>query len=898
MILRPAKLSPPLCPTSLLVRERLGIGSGSFPAVKLIVVHAPAGFGKTTLLAQWHHQLRGDGIATSWITLDEADNDPGRFLGYLVAALARMAPELGWERQSSSPGQQSACSLLGAITELIDTLANLEAPFVLFLDDFESITDPRILEAVRRLVEQLSMHHQVVIGSRRVPEIGLPRLRMRGVAIEFSTEALRFSEEETRAFLRVSRGFTLSDEEVGVLQKDTEGWIAALQLAALSLAAGQRAGPLLDALSTQSAGIAEYLTDDVLSRQSEAIRQFLLETCILDQLSAPLCDAVTGGQDSASLLERIERSNLFLTPLDGEHTRFRYHSLFAEFLRSRLLRTQGLQPAELHRRASAWYAEQGSWISAVRHAVATGDMDYAARRMEQGADETLHAGRMATIASWVDTLPADVLAAHVALEVKYVWALIFLYRYAEARSHLESLVSRSGVAGADGQSHTDDFRAMRVVLSGFTDCFEEAYATGVEALPLVSNDGPFGRGIVASTMAYATIASGRFSETTPLLDIVRESHQRANSAVGLIHHQLLTGIAELAQGRLQAALRHFTAAATAPEGMSPNSQGLVAATVYLADALYETDRIDDSEKSLLRHLEWITESGMWDFLIQSHRTLALICRVRKDWDGAHKWVDALEQLGQRRQVSRIVGSARLLRAGFALDRGDLAHAEQQLELGEQAADWQRYENWRPFANEHLMPAHVRFRMMLAKGEHSAAREGLVTLLRRAETHRQVHRALLLRVLLAKAIALSGDEAAAADVLGESFPTAAREGYCRTLLDEGEVIGRLMRRIQVVEIRRQLDGAGEACTERPVPGATQTVARKPLVDSFNVREQFSEREIQVLHLAAQGLRTQAIAERLFVSEATIKFHLHNVNCKTGAHNRVQAIAIARRLGLVD
>ncbi|MBV8158823.1 MAG: AAA family ATPase, partial [Dyella sp.] len=861
-------------------------------------VHAPAGFGKTTLLAQWHEQLRNNGVATAWITLDEADNDSARFLSYLLAALDRMAPQLKWESIRRSRSHGSMGSILGTITEVIDTLANLEAPFVLFLDDFESITDERVGEAVRRLAEQLPIQQQIVIGSRRVPEIGFARLRLRGLAIEFSTDALRFSEDETRAFLRASRGLTLSDHEVHALQRDTEGWVAALQLAALSLASGQSPAPLIDALGTCSAGIAEYLAEDVLSRQSENVRQFLLQTCILDQLSAPLCDAVTGRNDSASMLEQIERSNLFLSCLDSEHTRFRYHSLFSEFLRSRLSRTQNSQLSLLHRRASDWYAERSWWISAVRHALATKEMDYAAQRMEQGVGETLHAGRMATIAGWVDALPAEILAAHGALEVKYVWALIFLYRYAEARARLETLVSRSAMPGQGEQGYADDLKAMRVVLLGFTDHFEDAYAAGIEELPRISNDGPFGRGIVASAMAYATIASGRFAETTRFLDIVRESHLRARSGVGLIHHQLLTGMAELAQGRLQAALRHFTSASTVPEGISPNSQGLVAASVYLADALYEINQIEESEKHLLLHLEGIIESGMWDFLVQSHRTLALIHRARKDWDGAHRWVDALERLGQQRDVPRIVASARLLRACLAIDRNDLVHADQQLKVAENGADWQRYENWRPFANERLMPDYVRFHLALARGEYHAVRAGVEPLLHRAEARNQFHRALMLRVLLARAIAQSSDEPAAADILREVLPIATREGYVRTFLDEGEVVSRIMRRVQVDESRDERNHAGASAGQLSVGELPRTGAKPPHADPFNIREQFSDREIQVLHLVAQGLSNQTIAERLFLSEATIKFHLRNINNKAGAHNRVQAVAIARRLGLVD
>ncbi|MER1967135.1 LuxR C-terminal-related transcriptional regulator [Castellaniella sp. GW247-6E4] len=898
MNLRLSKLLPPLSPAALLVRNRLGIGSGLFPAAKLIVVHAPAGFGKTTLLAQWREQLQNNKTATAWITLDEADNDPARFLGYLVAALAPIVPELGQESILGSYGPDQVRSFLGIVTELIDSLANLEVPFVLFLDDFEYITDERVLEAVRRLADQLPMHQQIVIGSRRAPEVGFARLRVRGLAIEFSMGALRFSEDETREFFRTTRGLALSDHEVHILQKDTEGWVVALQLVALSLAAGQSAGSLLDALSTSSAGITDYLADDVFSRQSEDIRLFLLETCILNQLSAPLCDMVTGRQDSLFLLEQIERSNLFLMPLDSERTRFRYHSVFAEFLRGRLLRTHSLDASALHRRASAWHAEQGWWISSVRHALTTGDMDYAAQRMEQGVDETLHAGRMATIAGWIDSLPAEILRTRIALEIKYAWALIFLYRYAEAQTRLESLALRLAASDGGKQCHADDLRAMRVVLLGFTDHFEDAYTMGVEELPRISNDGPFGRAIVASAMAYATIASGRFAETTPLLDIVRESHQRTNSAVGLIHHQLLTGMAELAQGRLHAALRHFTGASIVPEGMSPNSQGPVAAAVYLADAMYETNQIGDSEKHLLCHLEGITESGMWDFLIQSHRTLTLIHRARQDWDGAHKWVDALERLGQKREVSRIVASARLLRARLAIDSGDLNYAEQQIELAEAGADWLRYEDWRPFANEHLMPSYVRCRLMLAQGEYHAAQARLKLLLRQAEAKQRSHRALLIRVLLVKATVLSGDEAAAIEILGEVVSLAMREGYRRTLLDEGEPITRILCRIHAEKILEEPRRLDEHRNQGGRPGASSIGVRVPFTDSFNIREQFSSREMQVLYLVAQGFSNQMVADRLFLSEATIKFHLRNINAKTGAKNRVQAVAIARRLGLLS
>lgn len=893
--LRLSKVAAPVRPDWTISRTHLEFDSSAFPAAKLVLLRAPAGFGKTTLLLQWYSRLQESGAAVAWLDVDEADNDPVRFMCYLILALGKVSPALASEPILAELQSRPTANPEPLVTELIDFLASQNKPFVLFIDDFECITNERVLSAVRQLAAQLPMNQQLVIASRSVPEIGFVRLRVRGQAIEFGVEALRFSEEETGAFVRDKHGLALSDAEIRMLHRGTEGWAAALHLAALSIDGRSGKGPALGNTNLCSADMTQYLAEDVLSRQPAEVNEFLLKTSILSELSAPLCDAVLGRSDSAAFLERLEKLNLFLTPLDSERSWYRYHALFADFLKSRL----GAQmAAELHRKAAVWHAGQHWWISAIHHALKAGDLAFAAGLMEKAADETLHAGRMDTVIKWVEALPADALSEHPLLEIEYIWALVFRYRYLDARERLVGLVARGKAAGPAAEFH-GDIEMIRAMMFHFADQFDECYALGTRILPGLSSEHPFGRGILTSAVAYAALTSSRYAEIQPLLDTARNIHMAAYSDAGTIYCELLAGMVELTKGHLQAALRQFDYASSLIEKADPSSSGAVIATALRSCILYEMDRIEDCEALLCDRLEQIgAASVMSDPIILAYRALAKISIIRGDWEGAFKRVDELRRVGLQQKLPRIVASAHLLTAEIALHQGNLDEAEERVGEAEALVDWRYFDEWTPFANDILFPAFVRLRLAFARKEHAKVIREIAPLVTRADALKRFNRSLALRLLWAKAIASSEDETSAARFLQESLPHALREGYRRTFLDEGEAIVRAMEKLaaetpvaEFLASIRHTNGDQQRCTPlRP--------AERHAAQVYDFQEEFSNREIQVLHLVDQGLTNRTIAERLFISEATVKFHLHNINLKTGARSRTQAIAIARRIGLLN
>src|SRR5215204_2704697 len=398
------KLRPSQARPNLVARPRLIAKLEREVGRKLTLISAPAGFGKTTLLGEWVAG-RSDERSVAWVSVDEADNDPARFLSYLVAALRSIEEEIGEGVLSSlrAPGSPPVGALTGA---LINELADIPANLAIVLDDYHLIDSDHVNGIVSFLLERLPSNVHLVIASRIDPPLPLARLRARGQITEINATDLFFTREEAVAFMKDTMGLNLSDKDVGALEERTEGWIAGLQLAALSMRDRKDIPGFVRSFSGSHRDVLDYLADEVLGRQPERVRQFLLETSIADHLSGALCDALTGRSDGQDMLERLEKDNLFVVALDDERGWYRYHHLFADFLRGRLKRENPEGLSESHLRAAAWYEREGWAPEAVEHALAAGEDEWAARLIEQHALELVLRGRGATMDRWLAALPA------------------------------------------------------------------------------------------------------------------------------------------------------------------------------------------------------------------------------------------------------------------------------------------------------------------------------------------------------------------------------------------------------------------------------------------------------------------------------------------------------------
>lgn len=868
----PAKLVPPVASPSELPRTQLLQAMLAPGPVRLVLVRAAAGFGKTTLLQQYRAAAQAGGRQVLWLNLDAADNDLRRFVAHLEAGFDALAGE-------AEPA-----------SELLERLAAHGQPFAIVLDEFESIQDESVLNYVQQLVEGMPPHGLLLVASRTTPALGLGRIRARGQLLEIGPTALRFSLEEARDYLRERQQLPLRDAEIATLHRCTEGWAAAIYLASLSLHTRSDHAAFVSSFSGSNVELAQYLAEDILARQDEATRDFLLATSVLDTFCASLCDAVTGRADAQQMIEALERANLFVFRLDPEGHWFRYHSLFASFLRGQLeRRSPGRAPA-LHRAAAAWYAQAGRHVPAVDHLLHAGAEQEALDQIALCARELQSAGRVRLLLRWFDGVSPAALAQRPELELAYAWALMVHRRRDEALRIIARV--QQAAAGPAQEALANEAETIRCVLLTLTDRVEEGYEAGKAHLDGIPLDQPFQHAAVANALAFCLISMYRYDDARRVLSraMRRDALQRSPAMLALT--EALEGIIELLQGRLgNAVARLRTAAARGwepAEGDAAGGRSSIA--VPLALALYECDERDEAQQVLADVLPYVKSGAPNDSLIVSHMLLARMAQQRGDRELALRTLAELEEIGRQHGATRIVSSAWLERARFATLEGRFDAADQAMRSVELHADWVR-PGVSMHANDVDSPMTARARLRIARGDCAGLLEPLRDGIAFAGSVQRYRCVLKLKVLLALALDRLGREEEAFAALTDALRNASHEGFVRVFLDEGELLEQLLRRWHAA--RREATGIAPDFVATLLAKVTRPEARQDEGD-----DALSGRELQVLRLMAEGLRNKAIADKLFLSEFTVKAHLRNINSKLGAHARTEAVAIARKRGLVD
>lgn len=860
-------------------------------SARVVLVHAPAGFGKTTAMLQAQSRQAQGGIPVSWLTVDSSDNDAGRFLQFLVRAFDRLLPAAVITRAAAG-GQPGPPALV-----MLDRVSACETPFALFLDDFEAIENPAVLALVRQLAGAIPAGGRLVIGARQLPQIGASSLRARGLLTEVTPEDLRFSVPETRAFLHEQQGVRLEEADIASLQQRAEGWPVAIRLASVALARHQDPHAFVSRFSGSYAVLADYLGQEVLARQPAPLRDFLLRTSILRELSAPLCNAVSGRKGAAAMLAQIAAANLFLVRLDDDGRLFRYHSVMAGFLRAQLERERPKEIAALHRAASKWYQRQGRPVPAVDHALASGDLGLAVPLLEQHAGKLLEDGRMRLLARWLDALPASRLKAHPSLAIIRAWALSFTRGAGASMSALDEAVGADRRKGGGA-----DALALRVNLLTMNDKPDEADAIARAATELPA-PGSFSHRITSNALAHVAIVRGHYAEARRLLADARRG--QSGGPFNLLYAELMEAVIDLIQGRLrQATMRCRVAAGSSAGGKIGNTNGKALVAILLAEMLYEEDDTEQAERLLNLHLPLMQEFAAPELFIAGHRCLARVAFERGEADRALHLVTGLEQLGHRTGVARAVASAKLERARMALLKGDVAFAREELQRSRQAADWTQIHAWSTTANEVDSYPIAQLRWMVHAGAADEAAPRLKQELEQAERQLRHRRALMLRLLLALALDRSGHEKAGMRLVREALEFARKESFVRMFVDEGPLMMDLLRRYaRICEAEGDPPGAADsprAHLDRLL-GAGDDARVQPGVPAANTpggpAEPLTEKELRVLRLLAEGHSNDEMARRLFVSESTVRTHLRNIHVKFAVRNRTQAIAVARRLKLV-
>jgi LuxR family maltose regulon positive regulatory protein len=865
------------------------------PRIKLVLFSAPAGFGKTTAMLQWIEPVKATGMGIGWVTLDAQDNDIGRFLGYLVAALNRCAGEA---QEDSDRGSlfDSQTAPLGSLLDVIDHLSSVGTSFALFLDDYESITNPAIHEIVRQVIDNLPTGSHLVIGTRTQPPLGLGKLRAREQLVEVGIDRLRFSLADATHYFNQVRHLSISERDVAELHRCTEGWATAIQLASLSIVGQTNVEKFVRSFGGDQSAIADYLAEDVFSHQEPLVQDFLLKTSILDSLNPDICNALTGRNDAGALLERIEKANLFLVALDGVRKSYRYHNLFADFLRGRLARLHPEQIAELNSRAASWYEAEGTLTTALEHALAAGNLPLATTLLEQVAEVLLYEGRVATLIRYVESMPKETIAGLAGVRLAYAWALIFAHRYQEVKLVLASLSQNNG--NLDERSR-DEILTLGPCVLLWSDRIDECIVIAAENLPKLSGGGDFACGALINIYAMCLTTESRFSEAQEMLSTAKRHMARANSDYGLVYADCIEGIIHFSQGRLRTALAQFETVFRYASQRSRYSSASAVAAIYLAEAWYEENNVDAAEELLSEYLLLIRQTGLPDHIIAAHRILSRIAFARGTVDEAQFHLSEMEHLGLARGSGRVVSSARLEKTRIALIHGDLELAASLLKREEAEEGWRKTISGTPHANELDDIRLYNIRLRLKAG---AAGEAMALLRQEFENAPQAahtRRHLLAKLLMALAQHLAGNTSAAQKNAIEVLEFAADEGHRRLILDEHYLVGPLLSDL-LGQVRRHSTKAAqllEQLTGQSADDAVQSAeAAVPPVAGQDV-DALTHREMQILTLVAAGHSNREMANKLFLSEATIKTHMRNISSKLGVHSRTQAIALARSRRLI-
>jgi LuxR family maltose regulon positive regulatory protein len=914
---------PPVRP-DLVSRPHLVEGLNSGLHRKLTLLSAPPGFGKSTLLSEWVHCPNRTELCphVAWFSLDEADNDPTRFWTYLVAALQTTHPDIGGAALASLQAPQPA-PIESLLANLLNELAEIEMPSALVLDDFHyTIAMPQILDALLFLVENLPPSIHLVLSTRADPPWPLGRMRARGEVTELRDSDLRFTATEAATFLNDVMDLGLSPQDIAALERRTEGWIAGLQMAALSMR-GRDHTAFITAFGGSHRFVLDYLVEEVLDRQPQQIQEFLLRTSILDRLTAPLCEALsevgeeihtpnlqTPTSNIQTLLDHLESSNLFLIPLDDERRWYRYHHLFSDLLRSRLEQGQPELVPLLHRRASEWYESVQLVEEAVSHALVGEDTERAAALIERSAMQMITHSKLTTLARWIEALPKETVQARPWLSVYGAWTRYWTGRrqhvdssLQNAEQALQSMPKAGGKATATLaiteterqhiEGHIAAIRAFQALPNEEISLVVEMAEKALDLLP----EGEYMRIMAALILGAAYWGLGDVVASEEAFTWASTSARGSGYRFLEVSSACYAGMQQAKQGRLHQAHETYERAlflARGPEELDLPAAGYPA--VKLNDLLREWNDLEAAGRSMEKDVELCVQWAQVDSMADSFIAQARLQLAIGDTDGAHVSLQRADDLMAKTRLDPwLTCWLEDCRLRLWLSTGNLEVAVRWASASGLGIEDE-------FSYQHDLHHINLARVLVAQGQRLKSEKHLkqamyllTRLLKAAEKANWVHKTIQILILQAIALEESGMDEKALTSLERALSLAEPGSYVRTFVDEGRPMAQLLERVAT---RRT--GADYATKLLEALCSDKKPALQPLLqpqESIQLVDPLSDRELQVLRLLATHLTRREISEELYISVNTVRSHVKSIYSKLDVHRRAEAIERAKKLGLI-
>ena len=901
------KVDPPVGLADLIDRSRLTERLADMERARLTVLQAPAGYGKTTLMLQWHQALKQQVRPAAWLSVESSDYDVVSFLRYIAAALATSHVQAGHEPREVAQGDPYATEN-SLMATLVNRLKCSETPIFLFFDDLHLLAGAP-LGALQRLIELAPASAHFVVATRSTPDLHLARMRARGLLLEVRVDELRFNTSETRSFMTRATAQQFDSDAIQALEDRTEGWIAGIKLASFALRNGAKYEDMLASFTGSRDTVSDLFTEEVVYAQSEALREFLFKTSVLERMSPDLCDAVTGLGNARAMLKEIEDLSLFLVRLDGERTWYRYHHLFAQFLQRRLLDARPGADRELHGRASAWFWCQGLHVEAIEHALKGADPERAAELLELRCQDMLYTGKFALVRKFAQQIPAAVLHRYPRVLLQMAWLLTRNLQFEETTHLLRIVKDRLGEMTLARELPSDELADIRYLVlhreMTLSCAQDDALRTEAQCRRLLDEfpgeRHPYLTATIHTQLLYARREQYQLGDLERLHSTAQGTLTRSGYNFATIALQASAGPSLFFAGHTDAACRALEQGLTEAIRFSGKNSAMAALPALPLSALvYERNDLDRAEQLLRDSLPFATEFGFVDQLLPGFLTNTRIRRARGDVPGAFAALDDATTIAVERGLER-------LRMALVGERVRLLIHER---MPDQAARYARASGI-PRSGDKVLPvgcvttvdesvaatwvrvAHCEDRIAEALGvvQHwrsfCLARGAIFSLIQ-------------WNILMAQLLFVRGDLTAAQRALREAMGQAAPRHLIRCFVDEGPLLHSLLAAAcgaersvlhPTDEFAAELLAAFESAESK---NTVRSAARAP---AEGLCGKLSAKELEILVLVSSGMRNGEVGRKLGMTEGTVKWYMQQVYDKVGTRRRVEAVERARQFGLI-